>query len=258
MVQQTPKAHIMLEARLNGVLTGADSQRGYETVYSQVGNIAQSDSFYLWILELLALQPGESYLDISCGQAELPRLAQKKGIQAHGMDLSHNALVTGHTLMQAQNLVTANSQQLPYANKNFDVISNIGSLEHYLDMAQAVREMARVLKPDGRALILVPNTFSLLTNVWIAFRQGRTSIDPYQPIQRYAARYEWQQLLEENGLTVTKTLKYERERPRTRPDLMNYVRRPKQMARLMLTPFIPLNLAWSFVFICHKARHINT
>lgn len=256
MTQQTPKAQIMLEARLNGTLTGADSQRGYEAVYSQVGNIAQSDSFYRWILDLLALQPGESYLDVSCGQAELPRLAQQQGIRAHGMDLSHNALITGHTLMRAHNLVTANSQQIPYQSNSFDVISNIGSLEHYLDMAQAVREMARVLKPDGRALILVPNTFSLLTNVWIAFRQGRTSIDPYQPIQRYAARIEWQELLEENGLNVIKTLKYERERPRTWPDFMDYARRPKQMARLLLTPFIPLNLAWSFVFMCHKARPV--
>jgi len=248
----------MLEARLNGTLTGADSQRGYEAVYSQVGNIAQSDSFYLWILDLLALQPGESYLDVSCGQAELPRLAQERDIQSFGMDLSHNALLTGHTLMQAQNLATANSQQLPYQSSSFDAISNIGSLEHYLDMPQAVREMARVLKANGRALILVPNTFSLLTNVWIAFRQGRTSIDPYQPIQRYAARYEWQELLENNGLKVIQTLKYERELPRTWPDFVNYARHPKQMARLLLTPFIPLNLVWSFVFICHKANPAST
>lgn len=251
-MKQKTKAEIMLEVRLNHTRTQADSQQRYEEVYDQVGNIAQSQSFYLWVFDLLQLHPGEIYLDVSCGQGELPYLAQQKNVLAHGMDLSHNALKTGRELIQCNNLVTANSQQLPYKNNSFDVISNIGSLEHYVDMTAAIREMSRVLKPDGRALILVPNTFSLLTNVWIAFRQGRTSIDPFQPIQRYAARYEWQELLEENGLIVKKTLKYERERPRTWSDFMNYLHHPKQMARLILTPFIPINLAWSFIFFCKK------
>ena len=95
-----------------------------------------------------------------------------------------------------------------------------------------------------------------MTNVWIAFRQGRTSIDPYQPIQRYAARYEWQDLLEGNGLVVTKTQRYKSVRPRTWPDFLHYLRRPKQLVRLLLSPFIPLNLVWAFVFVCRKADNL--
>ena len=119
-------------------------------------------------------------------------------------------------------------------------------------MKTAVREMTRVLKPGGRAYVLVPNTFSLLTNIWIAFRQGRTSIDQ-QPIQRYAARLEWQQLVEEYGLVVYKTFKYERERPRTWSDLIHYLSHPKALTRLLLTPIIPLNLAFCFVFVARKS-----
>jgi ubiquinone/menaquinone biosynthesis C-methylase UbiE len=252
--QQPPRAEIMLEVRLDETSTHQDSRRNYETIYSQVGNIAQSQSFYLWVLELLQLQPGELYLDVSCGQGELLYLAQGKGTLAYGLDLSHNALGIGQRLFGCRRAVAANSQQLPYKSNSFNVISNIGSLEHYLDMSQAVREMARVMMPDGRAFILVPNTFSLLTNVWIAFRQGRTSIDLSQPIQRYAARYEWQELLEENGLVVYRTLKYERERPRIWRDFWTYVRYPKQMIRFLLSPLVPLNLAWSFVFVCRKAN----
>lgn len=250
-MSQQPKAEIFVEARLHDARTDQDSQEQYEAVY-KAGDISQSDSFYLWILDLLQLQPTDVYLDVSCGRAELTQLAQARGVQAHGTDLSHNALAAGQRLFGSRNLATANSQQLPYASNRFTVISNIGSLEHYVDMATAVREMARVLHPNGRAIILVPNTFSLMTNIWIAFRQGKTSIDPYQPIQRYAARYEWQQLLEDNGLVVRRTLKYERERPRTRKDLMTYLQHPKQLVRLLLSPLIPLNLAWSFVFICTK------
>ncbi len=245
------KADIMLEVRLNHVETDTESRQAYDIVYDE-GDISQSHSFYLWTLDLLNLKSGESYLDVSCGLGELIALAQEKDVKTFGLDISHNALKAGQEKIGSKYLTTANSQDLPYADNSFDVISNIGSLEHFVDMKTAVREMARVLKPDGRAVILVPNTFSLLINVWIAFRKGRTSIDPYQPIQRYAARYEWQDLLQENGLTVEKTIKYEREWPRTKHDFMNYVRHPKQIIRLLLTPFVPLNMAWSFVFICRR------
>ncbi|MFT7585783.1 MAG: ubiquinone/menaquinone biosynthesis C-methylase UbiE [Cellvibrionaceae bacterium] len=250
------EAEVRLEIRLNQTRTREESRQRYENVYG-AGDISQSESLYMWLLDLLNLDSNERYLDISCGLGELPYYAKKQIPMAHGMDLSHNALVKGQGKFQLDRLVTANSEQLPYADESFDVISSIGSLEHYVDMAVAVREKARVLKIDGRALILVPNTFSLLSNIWIAFRQGKTAVDPYQPIQRYLARYEWQALLEDNGLVVERTIKYEREWPRTRRDMLNYLRRPKEMIRLILTPFIPLNLAWSFVFFCRKQGPSN-
>lgn len=249
--QATPaKAEVMLEIRLNRVGDTAASQQAYDEIYQDAA-FEQRDSFYLWLIELFKLRPEERYLDISCGRAQLSGLAQKKGVQAHGLDLSATAVAQGRAETGCRGLLVGNSQQLPYASNSFDVVSNIGSIEHYVDMAAAVREMARVLKADGRGYILVPNTFSLLQNIWIAFKYGYTSIDE-QPIQRYAARKEWEQLLQENGFIVEKASKYEIERPRTWADFVSYLRHPKRMVRLMLTPFVPLNLAFCFVFTCRK------
>jgi ubiquinone/menaquinone biosynthesis C-methylase UbiE len=241
---------IMLEIRLPQVATDDDSRQAYDDIYTE-GDISQRDSYYLWLNDLFRLQPGERYLDISCGRVKLPQLAQAQGAVAHGLDLSHTALKAGRAETSITNLVTANSQILPYASSSFDVVSNIGSLEHYVDMYAAVREMTRVLRPGGRAYVLVPNTFSLTTNIWIAMRQGRTSIDN-QPIQRYAARLEWQALIESYGLQVEKTYKYEREWPRTRADWGYYLRHPKDMVRLLFQPFVPLNLAFCFLFVARK------
>ena len=245
--KQLTKPHIMLEIRLPQIETDGDSRQAYDELYTQ-GDISQRESFYLWLRDLFALQPGEKYLDVSCGRALLPRLAQEA--QAHGLDLSHAALRAGR-MQGGGNLVTGNVQELPYASASFDVVSNIGSLEHYVDVDTAVREMTRVLKPGGRAYVLVPNTFSLTTNIWIALRQGRTSIDE-QPIQRYAARQEWQALIETYGLVVKKTYKYEREWPRTWGDLNYYLTHPKDMVRVLFQPLVPLNLAFCFVFVAHK------
>jgi len=247
------KPSIMLEIRLPHIETNQDSQDAYNSLYN-VTDISQRKSFYLWLDNLFQLQPGENYLDISCGHGQLVELASRKGAVAHGLDLSYVALQQGQLTTRADKLVTANSQQLPYADNTFDVVSNIGSLEHYSDMNIAIKDMTRVLRPGGRAYVLVPNTFSLMTNIWIAFRQGRTSIDQ-QPIQRYAARQEWQILLEEFGLVVKKTYKYEREWPRTYEDLFYYLRHPKAMIRLLLTPLIPLNLAFCFIFVAYKPKN---
>ena len=248
--QQLTQPHIMLEIRLPEIATDSDSRQAYDDLYTE-GDISQRDSFYLWLSDLFALRPGEQYLDISCGRVMLPYLAHSKGAIAHGLDLSHAALKAGHASTGISNLVTANSQILPYANNSFDVISNIGSLEHYVDMHAAILEMTRVLRPGGRAYVLVPNTFSLTTNILLALRQGRTSIDS-QPIQRYAARQEWQTLIESYGLTVEKTYKYEREWPRTRTDWGYYLRHPKDMIRLLFSPLVPLNLAFCFLFVARK------
>lgn len=244
------KADVMLEIRLNQVGDTTASQQAYDEIYEDE-TFEQRDSFYLWLIDLFKLQPEDLYLDVSCGRGQLSGLAQKKGVRAHGLDLSPTAVKQGQAETGCRGLIVGNSQQLPYASNSFDVVSNIGSIEHYVDMAAAVSEMARVLKSNGRAYILVPNTFSLLQNIWIAFKYGYTSIDK-QPIQRYAARQEWQNLLEENGLIVQKTGKYEIERPRTWADFTSYLRHPKRMIRLLLTPFVPVNLAFCFVFTCQK------
>lgn len=244
------KAEVFLEIRLNNVENDEGSRSAYETIYQET-TIALRESFYLWLMELFALRTDDIYLDISCGHGQLTTLAEKKGIQAHGLDLSFWALKRGQEKSSTHRVVVGNSQRLPYASHSFTAVSNIGSIEHYSDMKTAVQEMVRILKPGGRAFVLLPNTFCLVHNIWTAFRQGYTHRDN-QPIQRYAARLEWQQLLEDNGLKVERTVKYEIEPPRTWQDFWSYLRHPSRMIRLICTPLIPLNLVCCFLFFCHK------
>lgn len=247
---------IMLEIRLNNVDTDSASQEAYNSIY-EITDIAQSISFYRWFYKHLALKETDTFLDISCGNGLLLNLARAQGIEAYGMDLSLEALRIAKQRHGLRSLAAANSQLLPFADESFTVISNVGSLEHYVDMPAAIRETARVLNSDGRCVILVPNTFSLLTNIWHAYRKGRTSFDPYQPIQRYGARYEWQELLEDNGLHVNNTIKFERVIPKNRTDFIDLLGRPKELIRLLLSPIVPLNLAFCFIYFCGKSTVPN-
>lgn len=235
----------------------SDSGEAYDTLY-QVESLSQIESFYLWLLDSLRLPPTGRLLDVSCGAGEVVRLAARRGLQATGVDISHVVARVAHRNTAPEGrIAVSNGESLPFLDASFDFVTNIGSLEHFVDPAQGVREMARGLRPGGQAFILVPNTFSLLANVWTAFRTGRTSADT-QPIQRYGARNDWTRLLEMNGLEVRRTLKYERPRPRSWKDVRYFLQRPKELLRLLATPFVPLNLAWCFLFVCEGIERLDT
>ncbi len=244
------KPPFFLEIRI--IPSEKDSKTAYDEIYIDEG-LSQLPSFYQWFLSRLDIDKVGRLLDVSCGSGEVVQLAKEHGLEAHGIDISFQAAQRARKTTQYKgHICTGAGEALPYADKSFDYITNVGSLEHFLDPAQGVREMTRILRSGGRAFILVPNTFSLSTTIWHAFRTGETSVDQ-QPIQRYAARADWQRLLEQNGLQVYKTIKYERAWPRRKEDWKYYILRPKEFLRLLATPLIPLNLAFCFIFFCKKA-----
>ena len=59
------------------------------------------------------------------------------------------------------NLLAAVCEQLPFPDASFDVVYSHEVLEHVQDDHQACQEMARVLRPGGRAVLFVPNRLYL-------------------------------------------------------------------------------------------------
>lgn len=241
----------LVELRGQQVESAVDSARTYDTLHAQ-GHLRQRASFYKWLLSLLSPQPGQTLLDVSCGQGLLMRFALEAGLKVVGFDLSPSAVQGAARQVPSGLISQANAERLPYPDGVFDLETNIGSIEHYFHPHWAIGEMARVLHPDGLALILLPNTFGLLGNILHVWRKGDV-FDDGQPLQRYGTHVQWRKLLELNGLRVTHTLKYEREWPRTWGDLWWYARRPHKLARAVLTPLIPLNLTSFLVYLCRKA-----
>ena len=242
----------MIELRPAEVDDVRGSGRHYDALYSDDFSgweTGQIESRYLWLLGLLRLGPGETLLDVSCGNGYLLRAGHPRNLQVYGIDISVIGLHQAAGRAPEAGLVCGDAERLPVADDVFDCVANIGSLEHYLDPALAVAETARVLKPGGKALVLVPNAYGLFGNVLHVLRTGDVFVDP-QPLQRYGTRRCWERLLTRNGLTVVEVLGYDRELPRTWRDLARYLRHPARLARAMLSPLIPTNLADSLVYLC--------
>ncbi len=243
----------MLEIRHRGMRRTADTQDAYNRLYREEG-ILLRDSFYLWLIEQLHPEKGRTLLDISCGQGRLVTLAQQQGLRAMGLDFAAEGVRKGRRESPRSGWGIADGERLPLAGASVDYVTHIGSLEHYVHPEAGAREIARVLKPSGRACILLPNAFGLWGNIKHVWRTGDI-FDDGQPLQRYATRRAWEELLAQGGLRIERVVGYgEVERPRTRRDALWLARHPLKIARLLLAYFTPLNLVNHFVFLCSPAH----
>lgn len=240
----------MIEIRHQSMSNTAATQAAYNQIYRGEG-ILLRDSFYLWLISLLKPRPGRLLLDISCGQGRLVKFAQEQGLKATGMDFAEEAVRRAVGQSPQSGWAVADGERLPLSEACVDYVTHIGSLEHYQKPETGMREIARVLKPSGIACIFLPNSFGLLGNIKYAWKTGEI-FDDGQPLQRYNTRGGWHQMLTANGLKPFRTLKYEREWPRTWHDLRWYLARPTKLARLFVAGLVPLNLANFLVYLCQS------
>src|SRR6266496_5887662 len=93
-------------------------------------------------------------LDVGCGTgANLEMLAQFG--QAEGVDVSPDALSFCRA-RGLQNVRQGEAENLPYADASFDLVTGLDVVEHLDDDIAGLKEMRRVLRPGGRALLFVP------------------------------------------------------------------------------------------------------
>jgi SAM-dependent methyltransferase len=95
-----------------------------------------------------------SILDVGCGTGANLEMLSEFG-EVEGVDVSAEAL----SFCQARGLEKVKlgaAEALPYADNSFDLTTGLDVVEHLDDDLGGLKEMRRVLRPDGRALLFVP------------------------------------------------------------------------------------------------------
>jgi len=141
-----------MKIKENPHLTQDDIARVYNELFKKQGQLRDSDAYYHWVLDRLAPATGTSLLDVACGEGMLVWAARKRGVNGIGIDLSSLGTMLAHMRIGASLVSIANGEFLPFADQSFDYVTNTGSLEHFLNPLAGVKEMIRVLKPNGQAL----------------------------------------------------------------------------------------------------------
>ena len=108
------------------------------------------------VVERAAPQPGQRLLDVGCGTGPAVRLAAeqvKPTGHVIGFDLDAGMLEVarrcaereGHRVEWRQ----ADGIKMPFDDRSFDVVLCCQGLQFFPDKLAALREVRRVLKPDG-------------------------------------------------------------------------------------------------------------
>jgi demethylmenaquinone methyltransferase/2-methoxy-6-polyprenyl-1,4-benzoquinol methylase len=107
--------------------------------------------------DLAALGPGDSALDVACGTGDLAiELARRVGTAGEviGSDFSEEMLERARAKAPGLAWEWANALELPYASGRFDAATVGFGARNFSDLERGLAEMARVVKPGGRVVVL--------------------------------------------------------------------------------------------------------
>ena len=120
--------------------------------------------FYLPIHIPFTAMKDQKVLEIGLGYGTVAQKLIESHAQYHGLDIADGPVAMArHRAAQlgvAADVRQGSALEIPYPDRTFDHVVTIGCLHHTGDLAQALREVHRVLKVDGRAMIMVYNVLS--------------------------------------------------------------------------------------------------
>lgn len=120
--------------------------------------------------ELAAVTPGMTILDVGCGRGEILRHCSRLGADSVGIDYAAVAVKMSQNVIHGIDgvapgktaVMQADAKKLPFPDGAFDRVLMFDVVEHLhpWELHEAMLEVRRVLKPDGRFIIhTAPNVW---------------------------------------------------------------------------------------------------
>jgi len=152
-VDETEKA-----GRVRGVFDAVASK--YD-VMNDLMSLGMHRVWKAYTVAVAGVRPGHKVLDIAGGTGDLAR-AFARQVGAQGLvvhtDINEAMLRTGRDRLTDEGLLLpttiCDAETLPFASASFDVVTVAFGLRNMTHKERALAEMARVLKPGGRLLVL--------------------------------------------------------------------------------------------------------
>lgn len=142
---------------------------------------------------------GRRVIDIGCGEGRFCRMLAERDAIVSGLDPTASFIDLAKEKHPDGDYRVGFAESLPYPDEFFDVVVSYVVLLDVEDYVRAIGEMARVLKPGGRAVVSNLQAFCTTREVaWIKDEEGNNlyvAVDNY--LEERADTIEW------NGISIT-------------------------------------------------------
>jgi len=104
--------------------------------------------------DLARVGPGTKALDVATGTGDLAIALTRRGAEVIGSDFSEGMLDRAREKSPAVRWEQANAMGLPYDDDTFDAATVGFGARNFSDLERGLAEMARVVRPGGRVVVL--------------------------------------------------------------------------------------------------------
>lgn len=153
---------------------------------------------------MLSEYPHASVLDMGCGAGHASFVAAAEVKQVVAYDLSQDMLDVVAQEAKTRELVNIITRQgyaerLPFTDGEFDIVITRYSAHHWHDVGQALREMARILRPGGKVIIMdIMSPGHPVFDIWL---QTIEALRDTSHVRNYSIG-EWASMIAASGLMV--------------------------------------------------------
>jgi SAM-dependent methyltransferase len=181
-----------------GLQADSEVQRFYDQVYyGDTTELPIVSRHLRRLAKKLGPWNGQRLLDVACGTGDWLVAAAALGATPAGIDISQKALEVCRRALPEAQLRCGPAEIVSFGDREFDFISCLGALEHFLDARAALREMVRMAKPNAVFLLLVPNSGFLTRR--LGLYSGTQQANVKEDVRSLR---EWTELFESVGLRV--------------------------------------------------------
>jgi ubiquinone/menaquinone biosynthesis C-methylase UbiE len=106
------------------------------------------------ILEYLSTDDCSNIIEIGCNTGYMIDELKRFSGNVCGVDIDRS--VVYQAKLKAHDVFVCDAENLAFPDDLFDAVISIHVIEHIVDIAQAIREFARILKPGGTMILIYP------------------------------------------------------------------------------------------------------
>jgi len=157
-------------------------------------------------IKLAEINNKSRILDAGCGTGNFLSLLENYNIGAYGIDISKEMIKIAKKKLKKPKLKISSAERLNFKSNYFDYIFSIDAFHHFYNKEKAMKSFYRVLKDNGKLIIVDVNFGIFLNKIFKKLEPGNNGIYSKSEMKSIFLRYKLRKIEQRNvGLFTTMT-----------------------------------------------------